>query len=91
MELLDNLPVYVVGRINADSYYKWELQGIYQTESVARDSCRDDTYFYFIMKLNEPAPHETVVAKNAIYPKAIEAAKDEFVKNVKGIIERNKE
>ncbi len=70
MRLLDGLPLYVVGRINVDSYYKWEFQGVFDTEEAAKVSCRDDTYFYFAMKMNEPAPHETTVAKDAIFPKA---------------------
>ncbi len=71
MGLLDGLPIYVVGRLNADSYYKWELQGVYYVEQLARLSCKDETYFYFTMKLNEPAPHETVVRKDAIYPRRL--------------------
>ncbi len=71
MRLMDGLPLYVSGRLNTDAayYHTWDLQGIFDTEEAAKASCRDKTYFYFTMKLNESLPHETVVRADSIFPK----------------------
>jgi len=68
MGYLDGLPVYVVGRLSKDGYYKWELQGVCYEETMARMRCVDETYFYILMKMSEPAPHKTTVRNDAIFP-----------------------
>jgi len=68
MGYLDGLPIYVVGRLSEGGYYKWDIQGVYYEETMARMSCRDETYFYMVMKMSEPAPHKTIVREDAIFP-----------------------
>lgn len=70
MRLMDGLPLYVVSRDSDSPEHVWELQGVFDTEEAAKAACRDDTYCYFLVKLNESVPHETIVRDDAIFPKA---------------------
>lgn len=62
--------LYLVSQFKAETKegIAWEFQGIFDTEEAAKASCRDSTYCYFPVKLNETVAHETVIPTGAVYP-----------------------
>lgn len=64
--------LYIVSQYKAetDKGIVWEFQGVFDTEEAAKIACRDETYCYFPVTLNETVSHKTIVSTEAIYPKA---------------------
>ena len=47
----------------------WEFQGIFETEAEADGACVNERYFYVSVELGERVPDETIVRRDARYPR----------------------
>lgn len=49
---------------------QWEFVGVFGSEPIAVQQCKDATYFVAPVNLNEPAPTETIEFPGAYFPLA---------------------
>jgi len=81
--MTDTKTVWLVGRRHNphDDLSEWEVQGAFSTEELAKEACRDWTYFYGPLTLDEPLPHERDVWPGVVWPKWDERPKDRDYRN----------
>lgn len=64
--------LWVCGKIKSKDKWKlsksWEFIGVFNSEILARDACRNKYYFIAPVELNFIAPDETVEWPGAYYP-----------------------
>lgn len=75
--------VWICGRIldpNEPGEPIWQFQGAYSSEQLAREACRDDSYFIGPAVVDQIAPVEEVEWDGAYYPltKCIKCGCDEL-------------
>ena len=58
--------LFLVGQILYDE--PWEFQGIFDSEELASNACRDANYFYVRVVLNEELLHETGTMEDVHFP-----------------------
>lgn len=55
------MDLWIVGQQkNNEKYREWDFVGVFDSEDKAIAICKDRSYFFSPIKLNEKAPDETV-------------------------------
>lgn len=63
--------VWICGRLIGEweeSGSKWAFQGVFSTEKLAIDACRDEAYFIFSSNMDTQLPHEDSLPPDGYYP-----------------------
>ena len=60
--------MYLVGRICTE-VFEWDFQGVFSSREKAIAACRDSSYFFYPVSLDEEIPHESMEAPNIEWPK----------------------
>lgn len=60
--------LYIVGKIDKEDKKRWELQGIFDSEDMAVEECKDEFYFVGPVKLNKKYPESPIEWTGLYYP-----------------------
>jgi hypothetical protein len=63
-----NKRIFVVGKVDAIDYLRWELIGVFEKEDDALKACRTQYHFISSVNINEDFGDETEVNLESYYP-----------------------
>jgi len=53
------MELYIVGKINPENHLEWEFQGIFDSEKLANEACKNEQFFVSPVILNKSLPFKT--------------------------------